>query len=217
MPRIARIVIPGVAHHIVQRGSRRLQTFFSEQDFKLYKQILKYWIDKEGIQIIAYCLMSNHIHLVAIPATSSSFHKGIGRAHLRYSKYINLQQGWTGHLWQERFYSCPLDDEHLFEAIRYVELNPVEAKVVTKPDDYVWSSARHRVSQQKDALITDYSRLKIEDWRGYWKEGIERNIANKIEVHARSGKPLGSDQFIRHLENITGRTLTCRISKTEMK
>ncbi len=210
MPRIARVVIPSIPHHIIQRGNRGLQTFFNVSDYQNYKKLLYDWSQKEGIKILAYCLMTNHIHIIGIPDTVRSFERGIGEVHRRYACLVNFRSGWQGHLWQERFHSYPMDEAHLYEAVRYIELNPVKAKLVSSPEKYLWSSAPSRVSTKKDPLLASDRIFPIDNWRKYWQEGIDRLSAAEIESHARTGRPFGSDEFIQKLEILSGRSLTCQ-------
>jgi putative transposase len=208
MPRISRIIIPGCPHHIIQRGNRRQQVFFSDSDKALYMDLLKRQIDKHGFSVWAYCLMGNHIHLIAVPAQKNSFAKGFAEAHRKYTSLINIREDWKGYLWQGRFISYPLDEAHCYAAIRYVERNPVRAGLVAKAEDYPWSSARAHVYRSPDPLI---SRIPLEaaicDWASYLgQEDTEGNVREFIE-HESTGRPLGSDDFIRRLEQSLGRTL----------
>lgn len=141
MPRKNRIVMPGVAHHIVQRGTRKQKTFFSTKDYSLYLKLLFKYSSEYRLEILAYCLMPNHIHLVAIPLSKESLSFAVGRTHQLYALQINKREGWQGHLWQERFFSLPLDQSHLNQCVKYVHLNPVKAGLVKTSQEYRWSSA----------------------------------------------------------------------------
>jgi putative transposase len=207
MSRISRIVIPGIAHHVIQRGSRRLQTFFTAKDYTVYKRILEICAKKEGIEILAYCLMPNHVHFIAIPSSKKSFTKGFGEAHRQYSRIINVRNNWCGHLWQERFRSYPMDECHLYHAVKYVELNPVAARIVKQPQDYRWSSAATRLNKRFDELLGPKMIFAGIDWISYWRDGMADQFAKQIDRHTRSGRPCGSNEFIRMLEKISGRDL----------
>jgi putative transposase len=124
MARIARVVAPGIPHHVTQRGNRRQQTFFHDADYQAYLELMSEWCAKYQVQIWAYCLMLNHVHLIAVPETKDSLNLAIGEAHRRYTRRINFREGWRGHLWQGRFSSFILEQNHLFACTRYVELNP---------------------------------------------------------------------------------------------
>ena len=127
MPRLARIVVPGEPHHITQRGNRRMQVFFSADDSGAYKALLAEFCAKAEVEVLAWCLMPNHVHLVLVPSDKDGLRRALGETHRRYSKLINQREGWRGHLWQERFHSFAMDEDHLIEAVRYIELNPVRA------------------------------------------------------------------------------------------
>lgn len=124
MARIARIVVPGMPHHITQRGNRPQETFFKEDDYREYISLMSASCHLHGVEIWAYCLMSNHVHLIAVPKQDESLRSAIGEAHRRYTRSINFRQNWSGHLWQERFASFPMNESYLLAAARYVELNP---------------------------------------------------------------------------------------------
>ena len=130
MGRLARIVVPDTPHHITQRGNRRQQIFFLDTDYSSYKNMLASACTSFGIDIWAYCLMPNHIHLIATPSNPNALAYGIGQAHMMYSAAINRRNSWSGHLWQGRFFSVPLNETHLLSAVRYVELNPVRAGLI---------------------------------------------------------------------------------------
>ena len=127
MARIARVVAPGLPHHITQWGNRRQQTFFTDDDYQQYVALLSSSCRRSGVEIWAYCLMPNHVHLIAVPQEPDSLRAAIGEAHRRYTRMINFRQGWRGHLWQERFASFVMDEQYLLATARYVETNPVKA------------------------------------------------------------------------------------------
>ncbi len=135
MARLARIVIPGLPHHITQRGNRRQTVFFSDQDYRAYLDLLGDWSAKGGLKIWAYCLMPNHVHLIGVPKTEDSLRAAVAETHRRYTRLINFREGWRGHLWQERFHSFAMDEAYVYRAVRYVELNPVRAGLVKKARD----------------------------------------------------------------------------------
>ena len=128
MARLARVGLPGVVHHVTQRGVRSMDIFFEDEDRKVYLSLLKEQGERVGVKFISYCLMTNHIHLLVIPLEADSLRKGIGEAHRLYTRYINFNVNTRGHLFQGRFFSCPLDTPHFLAAARYVERNPVRAK-----------------------------------------------------------------------------------------
>jgi putative transposase len=207
MVRIARVIAPGIPHHVTQRGNRRQQTFFCDDDYRAYLDLMAEWCDKCGVAIWSWCLMPNHVHLIAVPASENSLARAIGEAHRRYTRHINFREGWRGHLWQERFASFPMDLTHLFAATRYVEMNPVAAELVQHPEDYPWSSARTHLTGEGDPLVKDSPLSKmIDDWREFLTLTDEEEL-NLLKRHERSGRPLGGAAFIRRMESELARIL----------
>lgn len=207
MPRMARVVVPGVPHHITQRGVRSLPVFFGDADRRTYLALLAEQGAQHGVKFRAYCLMTNHIHLVAIPKREESLARAIGEAHRRYTRMINFRENARGYLFQGRFFSCPLDDEYFLAAVRYVELNPVRAKMVPKAWDYSWSSCRFHVGlRQRDTLVPDRDLLGLETkWRHHVRDDDDR--ADLLRKKTHTGRPCGSITFVRKMERRTGRTL----------
>ena len=168
------------------------------------------------MQCLAWCLMPNHVHLILVPSDPDGLRGALGEAHRRYSRRINFAHGWTGYLWQGRFASYPMDDAHLFAAIRYVENNPVAAKMVTEADDWRWSSARAHLRGAKDGF-TDTAALAgvHRNWRAMLRHGVEADDAHAaamaaIEAAMRTGRPLGDEAFVEQLEAASGRALKRR-------
>jgi len=208
MAKFARIVIPGCPHHVIKRGNRRQVVFFSDKDKKIYFDLLKRAAKKAGIAIWTYCLMDNHVHLIAVPEKENSLAKGIGRAARDYSLLINIRNDWKGHLWQKRFDSYPLGETHMYSAVRYIERNPVRAGIVERAEDYYWSSASSHVLKEKDELLSDfYLMSEISDWASYLREETDESDKKLFKSHSRTGRPLGDDEFIDRLEKLTGRSL----------
>ncbi len=142
MPRMARIVVPNCPHHVTQRGNRRQKTFFCEADYRYYIELMSEFSSRCGTEIWAYCLMPNHVHMVMVPSEEDGLRAVLGEVHRRYTRRINFRRGWRGHLWQERFHSFTMDEDYLLSTVRYVERNPVVAKLCVQPEDWKWSSAR---------------------------------------------------------------------------
>jgi len=165
------------------------------------------WCKRHEVEIMAWCLMPNHVHLIAIPQMETSLARAIGEAHRRYTRMINFRQKWRGHLWQERFASFPMDEAHLLAAARYIEMNPVAAGLVKSPEAYRWSSVHAHMNGQDDILTRVAPLLEmVGDWQEFLKlpDGEE---AQKIEQHKRTGRPLGEDGFVTRLENRLERVL----------
>jgi putative transposase len=208
MSRLPRVVVPGYPHHIVQRGNRRQQVFFRDQDRRLYLRLLGKYGTAAGIAFWAYCLMDNHVHLIAVPKHVDSFSKGLGKAHWKYTMTINLREDWRGFLWQGRFFSCPLDQPQLLMATKYALFNPVRAGLVEKPEDYRWSSARAHLGEAGDTLISGGDlNAEIVNWRGFLSVSPSESDLKPIRDHTNTGRPLGTETFIHQLEMITGRVL----------
>ena len=211
MPRLARTVAVGCAHHITQGGNNCQDVFFADDDRRVYLELLAEQADKYGLEILGYCLMSNHVHLVAVPKTEEALAQAVGRTHLRYTQYINRFHKRSGHLWQGRFYSCALDARHFRLALKYIELNPVRAKLCRKPWRYEWSSAAAHVDEQAKSEILNlrkwYRRMSAEQWRAELAEGLTQVEIDRLRLRTRTGRPLGSDSFLRKLETAMGRRL----------
>ncbi len=211
MPRIARVVIPGCPHHIIQRGNRRLQVFFSDEDKAFYLTLLGRNIAKYGVSLWAFCLMDNHVHMIGVPQTTESFGRAIGYTHMKYTHVINTREDWRGYLWQGRFITYPLDEASVFSAVRYVERNPVRANMVRNAWDYPWSSARAHVTGARHPLLAPSPlEREIKDWAAFLGQKDDEEAAKRLLAHERTGRPLGSDEFVRKLEELTGRVLVAK-------
>ena len=208
MARIARVVAPGIPHHVTQRGNRRQPVFFNDSDYQLYIGLMAEWCRRQQVEVWAYCLMPNHVHLVAVPKTRYGLARSIGEAHRRYTSLVNRREGWTGYLWQGRFFSCPLDEPHLLMAVRYIEQNPVRAGLVKQAWRYRWSSAAAHVQGQDDGLVRVEPMLALEPaWRDYLKQPVGGLETELLGRHTRSGRPLGDDLFVDKLERKLARRL----------
>ena len=187
-----------------------MDVFFSDDDRRAYLSLLAEQGERFGVHYLAWCLMTNHVHLIAIPDKESSLARGIGEAHRRYTRRINFREGWRGYLFQGRFHSFPLDGSHLLAAVRYVLRNPVRVGLVDQPWDYTWSSARWLVGlTSEDPLATPSEMVdNIADWSGFLLGDEDR--LDDIRKHTRTGRPLGSESFIQHLKVLTGRSLRHR-------
>lgn len=208
MARIARVVAPGFPHHIIQRGNRRQKVFFSDDDRIAYLDYLRIYAKPAGIRFWAYCLMDNHVHIIAVPETEGSFARGFSEAHRRYTRMINFRENWRGYLWEGRFKSCPLSECHLYAAMRYIERNPVRAKIVKYAWDYPWSSAKAHTFKEKSPLLdNNFVTSGIRDWKSFITEEDEQVNINLFKIHLNTGRPLGDNKFTESLEKLTGRLL----------
>ena len=208
MPRLARVVVPGLPHHITQRGNRRQPTFFCDEDYQCYLDLMAQSCSVHQVEIWAYCLMPNHVHLIAVPQSVDGLRRAIGEAHRRYTRMVNFRERWRGHLWQGRFASFVLDEPYLLTAARYVELNPVRAGLASAPSRYRWSSAAAHLRGKDDALVRVAPLLKLRTpWRGFLARVIREQDIKLLRAHEHTGRPLGNEEFLATLEQDLGRIL----------
>jgi putative transposase len=209
MARMSRLVMPGLAHHVTQRGVRSLPIFHDDEDRLLYVSLMSGQAERFGLRFLAWCLMPNHVHLIAVPRRADSLARGIGEAHRLYTRARNFAEGVRGYLFQGRFGSCVLDDRHLLMAARYVELNPVRARLARKAEEYRWSSAAFHLGRRKaDLLGTDRTVLELcDDWRGHLAGGVQEEEARQLENRLSTGRPWAEESFIARLEKRAGRSL----------
>jgi putative transposase len=194
MPRAARFVVPGLPHHVTQRGNRQQPIFFSDADRTRYLEMLAEGCGRHGTRCLAWCLMDNHVHLILTPSSFDGLRATIASTHTRYAQRINYGQGVGGHLFQGRFASYPMDDAHLMVAVRYVENNPVKAGLCRTAEELRWSSARAHVTGVEDGL-TDVVAIgqHVRNWRAYLADGLEAADRDEaIEAALLSGRPLGN-------------------------
>jgi putative transposase len=214
MARFPRVVAVDVPHHVTQRGNARQVILSSDADRFTYLELLREYSQLYGLSLLGYCLMSNHVHLIGIPLDPGALSQSLKHAHGRYAAYWNARQSSSGHVWQGRFYSCPLDEPHLWTALRYVELNPVRAGMVATADRWRWSSAAaHCGVASPDPM------LEMERWRRRWSatdwsqfladaQAVADVAALRHSTH--TGRPLGAPEFVAALEEITSRPLAPR-------
>ena len=211
MPRVARTVIAGIPHHVTQRGNNRQDIFFVDDDRRFYLETLKRESAKYDLEIHAYCLMTNHVHVVAVPGNDDSLAMAIGRTHFNYTQYINRFHRRSGHLWQNRYYSCPVDDKSLPVVAWYVETNPVRAGIVRKAWRYKWSSAvAHTGGEDSTGMLQldAFRRMATaESWKAYLAEQEDGFLIDLMRAKTSGGRPLGSDSFVSKLETMVGRRL----------
>lgn len=206
MPRKSRCIEPEVAHHVTQRGVDKQNVFFSCGDRLTYLSLVEENLVSCGVRVLAWCLMSNHVHWVLIPEREDSLAILFRRVHGRYAQYLNARRSRTGHLWQNRFFSCALGSSHLWTALRYVEWNPIRAGLVEKADEYRWSSAAAHCSGP------DHESGQVLDW-SFWRQAGEADawtsmiqapedirVTRTLQECTYSGKPFGSDDFVQELE-----------------
>ncbi len=210
MPRPDREVIPGLPHHVTHRGNRREKIFLETDDHRLYLRLLRKASERYGVRVYDYSLMPNHIHVIAVPERKESLSEAFQWADGKYAEIFNGLYDKAGHLWQGRFRSSPMDEDHLLNAVRYVLRNAVRAGLVDHAQDYPWSSAAARCGLRSDPLLTPDYPLKgvIRDWQA-WLAGAEADEdLRKIRECTERGYAYASEQFVRDLEEKWG----CRLS-----
>lgn len=209
MARQARVVIPDTPHHVTQRGNRRQPTFFCDADYQTYLQLAVEAFGQAGVEVWAWCLMPNPIHLITVPRRPEDLAAAVGMTHLRYTHRINARERWTGYLWQGRFASFPMDESYLRTCARYVGLNPVRAGLSARAIDWPWSSVRAHLESRPDPLLTP---APLADRLGpamgaFFDLDVEAEARRKLERASSTGRPLGAAAWVKALEATTGRTL----------
>jgi putative transposase len=211
LPRIARLVVPDIPHHVTQRGNRREPVFFEAGDYARYLGFLRSGAEKSGTAVWAYCLMPNHVHLIVVPRHADGLREMFADAHRKYTNFVNWRQGWTGHLWQGRFGSVAMDEDHLGEALRYVAQNPVRARLVERPQDWPHSSVRTHLSGKSDGFIDTAPVLsRYPDFAALIEMPEQNAEFERLRKAETSGRPLGSGEWVQKLEQLTGRRLIKR-------
>jgi putative transposase len=214
MPRLGRAVAVGLPHHLTQRGNNRQDVFFTADDRRLYLGLLAANAARFRLRLWGWCLMTNHVHLVAVPETPEALAAAVGRTHFEYARAINRLHGRSGHLWQGRFFSCALDGEHARAALVYVERNPVRARLARRAWAWPWSSAAAHVgdggAEADGPLAADDSpaaRLGPAAWRELLVRPEDAALTAQLRGSTRTGRPLGTDSFVSKLEAFLGRRL----------
>lgn len=208
MPRRARILFPGIPHHVTQRGNHRQRVFFAPGDHANYLSLLKEHATEHSVEVVAYCLMPNHVHLVVVPASADGLHRLFKSVHGRYAQRINRMREQTGHLWQGRYFSSALDTAYLLNAVRYVELNPVRAGLVDHAEDFDWSSAAVHCGLRRDSVVDAPPRpevlARISDWSRWLAEGLAKDCLFILRRNGGQNLPCGSPEFVERLEKLAG-------------
>lgn len=208
MARLARVVVPGHPHHVTQRGNGRARTFFADGDYALYRDLLAANCEAAGVEVWAWCLMPNHVHLILVPSDADGLRRALSRVHRAYAGAIQARRKRTGHFWQGRFGAVAMDEEHLAAALRYVSLNPVRARLVARAQDWRWSSTRAHL-RGKDDGVTALAPVKdrFPRFADLLDEVPDDDLFDRLRSAESIGRPLGGDRFVARLEKLTGRTL----------
>ena len=198
MARLPRIIVPGVPHHVTQRGNRRQRVFLEEGDYAVYLNLMAQACHASGVEVWSYCLMPNHVHLAMVPATREGLSRAVGETHRRYSAYINARLRVTGHLFQGRFGCVAMDDAHFLAAVRYIAMNPVKARLVERPQAWRWSSTRALLEGRDDALVSCAPVLdRTGDFGRFLGEEDSPAIVEELERGLSVGRPLmGADRLL---------------------
>jgi putative transposase len=208
MARQARIVLSNNLHHITQRGNRGDHIFLQKEDYQTYLNILKEQCDRFDVSLYSYCLLPNQIHLIAEPQGAPMMARAIGETHRRYTNHINARENWRGHLFQDRFFSYAMDEQHALRAARFIETLPVTMKIAPKPENYLWSSAKSRIKITARTFLKQFRSFHaIQNWEDYLARPMDPAEMNNIQLHLQTGRPRGSYLFLDNIEAHIGRSV----------
>lgn len=208
MARLARAVIPGHPHHVTQRGNGRSRTFFEDGDYALYRDLLAANCRDAGVEVWAWCLMPNHVHLILVPSDPDGLRRALARVHRSYAGTIQARRKRTGHFWQGRFGAVAMDEHHLAAALRYVSLNPVRARLVQRAQDWRWASTRAHLRGRDDGLTALAPiRDRFPDFADLLGAEPQADLFGALRSAESIGRPLGDDRFLARIERQTGRVL----------
>jgi putative transposase len=204
---MSRAIAVGYPHHITQRGNYRQTVFREAEDYTHYLELLHHYTRRHHLEIWAYCLMPNHVHFVGVPEADDAMASVFRSVHMLYSQHFNRKANATGHLWQGRYYSCVLDEAHVYAAVRYVEMNPVRGGLVSSAEDYPWSSAKGHIEGTADPVLSGRCFLVegIADWKQFLGEMPEGDSQANLIKATKTGRPCGKDDFVARLEALLSR------------
>lgn len=209
MARLARVVLPHIPHHVTQRGNGRAQTFFCDEDYQLYRDLLVEHCRGSGVNVWGWCLMPNHVHLVLTPEDPDGLRRVLSRVHRIYAGHIHKREKRTGHFWQGRFGCVAMDEEHLVAALAYAALNPVRAKLAGRAEDWRWSAVHAYRNSGKGDGVVDYRKVKpyLEAVNQIIEAGEEDARFKTLRQSETTGRPIGNEEFLNAAEKQTGRSL----------
>lgn len=211
MSRLARVVAPGLPHHASQWGNRREQVFFDDDDYRAYLTLIGLAARRAGTDVLAYCLMPNHVHFILVPSATDGLRATFADPHRRYTARINARRRQTGHLWRGRFSSCVLDERHLLAAVRHMALNPVRAGLADRPERWPWSSTQALLAGRDDALLaTERTLAHVGDFAAFLEQPEDDAAVAALRRSYSTGRPVGTEAWIAQLEALTSRTLAPR-------
>ena len=207
MARLARFIIPGTPHHITQRGNGRQRTFFSDSDYRLYRDLLKEQCAANGVAVWSWVLMPNHVHLILVPSHEDSLRAALSKVHRAYAGHIHARERRTGHFWQGRYGCVAMDEVHLAAAIPYVALNPVRAGLVTRAQDWAWSSVHAYLAPEQGDGLTDPAPVldRVADFPALLRAGEDEALSMALRRAESIGRPLGDAAFMDWIEATSGR------------
>ena len=215
MPRLARLLVPGQPHHVIHRGINRQTIFHDDQDFGFWLKTFREASELRSLAVHAYVLMSNHLHLLVSPSSKNDLSETMKSVGLRYTKYYNQRYERIGPLWEGRYRSTVIDSEqYLLECYRYIDLNPVRARIVQSPGEYHWSSYAHHVNARIDPIVSDHQlfwalgNTPFDRERAYSAlidQGITESTQREIIEATNAEWALGSSTFAGKLTESTGR------------
>jgi putative transposase len=208
MARLARVVVPGIAHHVTQRGNGRARTFFEDEDYAHYRDLLAEHCRAADVAVWAWCLMPNHVHLILVPSDADGPRRALAAVHRRYAGVIHARRRRTGHFWQGCFGAVAMDEAHLAAALRYVSHNPVRARLVARAQDWRWSSTRAHLTGKDDGITARAPiRERVPDFAGLLAAGPDAEAFARLRAAESIGRPLGDDRFLARIERATKRRL----------
>lgn len=212
MARVARLTGSGYPHHVVQRGNNKERVFLDREDYEKYLSLLEKYSTEKGVPVLAYCLMENHVHLLVRPSEEESLPKMMQGIALCYTQFFNRKRRRTGRLWECRYYSAIVDEEkYLWAVSRYIERNPVRAKIVESPEAYWYSSARAHMLGEPDEVLGEslFDKGELREYRRFLRAEDEW-VLQEIRRQTRAGRPVGDERFLASLSDHLGRRLCFR-------
>jgi putative transposase len=212
MARIGRVVIPGVPHHVTQRGNGRQIVFDADTDRLVYLDLLRKYSEEYRLTLWAWCLMSNHIHLLAVPERPNSLDRALARTHSDYARYLNIKRRSCGHVWQARFYSCPVGADHIWTTMAYIEQNPARAGLVEHANEYHWSSALAHATGSDNHGLIDLRRWRLDYTAERWRLVLASTMNEEAEIErlrraTLRGRPFCAEDQLNEFERNLGRRL----------
>lgn len=207
MARLARFIVPGVPHHVTQRGNGRQQTFFNNGDYRAYRDLLARHCAGHGVAVWSWVLMPNHVHLILVPESEDGLRAALSRVHRAYAGRIHAREQRSGHFWQGRYGCVAMDDAHLVAALRYIALNPVRARLVRRAGDWRWSSVHALLDPERgDGLTATAAVLeRVPDFAALLRAGEDEERSQAVRRAESTGRPLGSAGFLEEIARLTGR------------